>query len=96
MLAAPSFAFDKSQDTRIRKLRQLLLMQPVHAELMLHWQVSRQKFSLVVLPVAHMDTQLENSHLGDDADSEMESISQFSLHFKEAKLQERPWLFLCH
>ena len=47
----------KRQDTRIRKLRQLLLMQPVHAELMLHWQVSRQKFSLVVLPVAHMDTQ---------------------------------------
>ena len=45
------------QDTRIRKLRQLLLMQPVHAELMLHWQVSRQKFSLGVLPVAHMDTQ---------------------------------------
>ena len=32
-------------------------MQPVHAELMLHWQVSRKQFSLVVLPVAHMDTQ---------------------------------------
>ena len=32
-------------------------MQPVHAELMLHGQVSRQKFSLVVLPVAHMGTQ---------------------------------------
>ena len=32
-------------------------MQPVHAELMLHWQVSRRQFSLVVLPVAHMDTQ---------------------------------------
>ena len=32
-------------------------MQPVHAELMLHWQVSRQKFSLVVHPVVHMDTQ---------------------------------------
>ena len=32
-------------------------MQPVHAELILHWQVSRMKFSLVVLPVAHMDTQ---------------------------------------
>ena len=32
-------------------------MQPVHAEVMLHWQVFRQKFSLVVLPVAHMDTQ---------------------------------------
>ena len=47
----------KRQDTRIRKLRQLLLMQPVHAELMLHWQVSRKQFSLVVLPVAHMDTQ---------------------------------------
>ena len=44
----------KRQDTRIRKLRQLPLMQPVHAELMLHWQVSRQKFSLVALPVAHM------------------------------------------
>ena len=47
----------KRQDTRIRKLRQLLVMQPVHAELMLHWQVSRQNFSLVVLPVAHLDTQ---------------------------------------
>ena len=43
----------KRQDTRIRKLRQLPLMQPVHAELMLHWQVSRKQFSLV----AHMDTQ---------------------------------------
>ena len=32
-------------------------MQPVHAELMLHWQVSRPKFSLVGLPVAQMDTQ---------------------------------------
>ena len=29
----------------------------LHAELMLHWQMSRQTFSLVVLPVAHMDTQ---------------------------------------
>ena len=47
----------KRQDTRIRKLRQLLLMQPVHAKLMLHWQVSRKQFSLVVLPVVHMDTQ---------------------------------------
>ena len=43
--------------TRIRKLRQLLLMQPVHAELTLHWQVSRKQFSLVVLPVTHVDTQ---------------------------------------
>ena len=32
-------------------------MQPVHAEVMLRWQVSRKQFSLVVLPVAHMDTQ---------------------------------------
>ena len=47
----------KRPDTRTRKLRQLLLMQPVHAELMLHWQVSRQKFSLVILPVADMHTQ---------------------------------------
>ena len=47
----------KRQDTRIRKLRQLLLMQPVRAELMLRWQVSRKQFSLVVLPVAHMHTQ---------------------------------------
>ena len=53
----------KRQDTRIRKLRQLRLMQPVHAELMLHWQVSRQKFSLVVLPVAHMDTQRQTRTL---------------------------------
>ena len=49
----------KRKNTRIRKLRQLLLMQPVHAELMLHWQVSRKKFSLVVFPVAHMDTQCQ-------------------------------------
>ena len=57
MLAAPSFAFTKGRIPESGKLRQLLLMQPVHAELMLDWQVSRQKFSLVVLPVAHMDTQ---------------------------------------
>ena len=76
----------KRQDTRIRQLRQLLVMQPVHAELMLYWQVSRQKFSLVVLTTP-------NSHLADDADSEMESISQFYLHFVEANLQGRPWLF---
>ena len=49
----------KRQDTRIRKLRQLLLMQPVHAERRLRWQVSRQKFSLVAIPVAHLDTQRE-------------------------------------
>ena len=48
---------NKWQDTRIRKLRQLLLMQPVHAELRLHWQVSRKHFSLVVLPVTHIYTQ---------------------------------------
>ena len=30
---------------------------------MLHWQVSRQKFSLVVLPVAHMDTQRQSRTL---------------------------------
>ena len=53
MLVAPLFAFTKRQDTRIRKLRQ----HQVHADLMLHWQVSRKRFSLVVLPVAHMDTQ---------------------------------------
>ena len=47
----------KMQDTRIRKLRQLLLMEPVHAEPMLHWQVSRKQFSLVVLPVTQMGTQ---------------------------------------
>ena len=47
----------RRQDTRIGKLRQLLLMQPVHAELMLRWQVSRKQFSLVVLPVARMDAQ---------------------------------------
>ena len=40
----------QSLDTRIRKLRQLLVMQPVHAELMLHGH-------LVILPVAHMDTK---------------------------------------
>ena len=47
----------KKQHPRVRKLRQLLLMQPVHAELMLHWQVSRKLFSLVALPVANMDTK---------------------------------------
>ena len=53
----------RRQDTRIRKLRQLLLLQAVHAEIMLHWQVSRQKFIAVVLPVAHMDTQRQNRTL---------------------------------
>ena len=47
----------KREDTRIRELRQFLLMQPVHAELMLHWPVSRKMFSLVVLPIADMDTK---------------------------------------
>ena len=53
----------KRQDTRIRKLCQLLLMQPVHAERMLHWQVSRKMFSLVVLPIADMDTQRQSRTL---------------------------------
>ena len=45
------------QDARMRKLRLLLLMQPVHAELMLHWQVSRKMLSLVVLPIADVDAK---------------------------------------
>ena len=49
MLVAPSCAF--TRDTKIRKLRQVLLLQPVHAELMLHWQVSRKLFSVVVVPI---------------------------------------------
>ena len=55
LLVVPCLVF--RLDTRIRKLRQLLLMQPVHAGLMLQWQVSRKLFSLVVLPIANMDSQ---------------------------------------
>ena len=78
----------KGQDARIRKLRQLLVMQPVHAELMLHWQVSRKKLSLVILPVADMDTQRQIRTL------EMTLIQRWipslNFHFKEANLQGRP------
>ena len=47
----------KRQDDRIHKYRQLAELKPVHAELMLHWAVSRQCFgSLVLVPIAKMDT----------------------------------------
>ena len=62
-VGSTSLRLHKRQDARIRKLRQLLLMQPVHAELMLRWQVSRKKFSLVTLPIAHMDTQRQSRTL---------------------------------
>ena len=47
----------KRQDDRIHKYKQLAELKPVHAELMLHWAVSRQCFgSLVLVPIAKMDT----------------------------------------
>ena len=50
-------SLQKRQDDRIHKYRQLVELKPVHAELMLHWAVSRQCFgSLVLVPVAKMDT----------------------------------------
>ena len=50
-------SLQKRQDDRIHKYRQLAELKPVHAELMLHWAVSRQCFgSLVLVPIAKMDT----------------------------------------
>ena len=47
----------KRQDSRLRKLRQLLDLKPVHAELMLHWQVSHRCLgSLIAIPLATMST----------------------------------------
>ena len=47
----------KRQDSRLRKLRQLLDFKPVHAELMLHWQVSHHCLgSLIAIPLATMNT----------------------------------------
>ena len=47
----------KRQDSRLRKLRQLLDFKPVHAELMLHWQVSHHCLgSLIAIPLATMST----------------------------------------
>ena len=56
MLGAPG-VFQKRQDDRVHKFRRLSEFKPVHAELMLHWAVSRQCFgSLVLVPIAKMDT----------------------------------------
>ena len=47
----------KRQDSRLRKLRQLLDLKPVHAELMLHWQVSHRCLeSMIAIPLATMNT----------------------------------------
>ena len=64
----------KRQDARIRKLRQLLLMQPVHAE---HVALASVQEEVLPLPVARMDTQRQIPTL------EMTLIQRWnpSLHF---------------
>ena len=79
----------KRQDTRIRNLRQLLLRQPVHAELKLHWQVSRKLFSLVVLPIANMDTKRQIRTL-EGTLIQRWNASLNCLLRKESNLQGRP------
>ena len=51
MLEAPLQVFKKDKMTA-SKYRQLADLKPVHAELMLHWAVSRQYFGSVLVPIA--------------------------------------------
>ena len=56
-VGSTTVSVQKRQDSRLRKLRQLLDFKPVHAELMLHWQVSHRCLgSLIAIPVATMST----------------------------------------
>ena len=56
-VGSTTVSVQKRQGSRLRKLRQLLDFKPVHAELMLHWQVSHRCLgSLIAIPVATMST----------------------------------------
>ena len=56
-VGSTTVSVQKRQDSRLRKLRQLLGFKPVHAELMLHWQVSHHGLgSLIAIPLATMNT----------------------------------------
>ena len=56
-VGSTTVSVQKRQDSRLRKLRQLIDFKPVHAELMLHWQVSHQFLgSMIAIPLATMST----------------------------------------
>ena len=56
-VGSTTVSVQKRQDSRLRKLRQLLDLKPVHAELMLHWQVSHRCLgSMIAIPLATMST----------------------------------------
>ena len=57
-VGSTALSLQERQDHRLRKFRQLQVFKPVHAELMLHWTVSRQCFrKMVLIPIAKMDTR---------------------------------------
>ena len=56
-VGSTTVSVQKRQDSRLRKLRQLLNLKPVHEGLMLHWQVSHRCLgSLIATPLATMNT----------------------------------------
>ena len=56
-VGSTTVSVQKRQDSRLRKLRQLIDFKPVHAELMLHWQVSHHFLgSMIAIPLATMST----------------------------------------
>ena len=61
-VGSTTVSVQKRQDSRLRKLRQLLDFKPVHAELMLHWQVSHGCLGSLIairwLPWAHLYRQI--------------------------------------
>ena len=78
-------SLQKRQDDRIHKYRQLVELKPVHAELMLHWAVSRQCFgSLVLVPVAKMDTTRQIRTLESTLIQKVESTFELSFHLEKA------------
>ena len=56
-VGSTTVSVQKRQDSRLRKIRQLIDFKPVHAELMLHWQVSHHFLgSMIAIPLATMST----------------------------------------
>ena len=56
-VGSATVSVQKRQDSRLRKLRQLLDLKPAHAELMLHWQVSHPcPGSMIAISLATMST----------------------------------------
>ena len=76
-------SLQKRQDDRIHKYRQLVALKPVHAELMLHWAVSRQCLGLWGSCCQDGHNQA-NSHIGVHFDSKVESTFELSFHLEKA------------